>query len=83
MEGKKLSRKEGLREAIKADTLSLTAYEVGLFFWMALTRLFFHPRLEATGPSFWFMMQIGMALGLLTTYPINIRLVKKGIKHGM
>jgi putative flippase GtrA len=84
MEGKKLSKKDGLKEAIKADTLSLTAYEVGLFFWMGLTQLvFFHPRLEATEPTFWFMMQIGMALGLLTTYPVNMWLVKKGIKHGM
>lgn len=29
----------------------------------------------------WFMMQIAMALGLLTTYPVNIWLVRRGIKH--
>lgn len=37
MGGKQLSRKQGLKEAIKADTLSLTAYEVGLFIWIGLT----------------------------------------------
>jgi hypothetical protein len=84
MEGKQLSRKEGLKEAIEADTLSLTAYEVGLFIWMGLTQLvFFHPKLELTEPTFWFMMQVGMALGLLTTYPANWWLVRKGIKYGM
>jgi hypothetical protein len=84
MEGKQLSRKQGLKEAIKPDTLSLTAYEVGLFIWMGLTQLvFFHSKLEPTEPLYWFMMQVGMALGLLTTYPANWWLVKKSIKNGM
>jgi hypothetical protein len=29
------------------------------------------------------MMQIGMTIGFFTSYPANIWLVKKGIKHGM
>jgi hypothetical protein len=42
-----LSLRKGLWEAIKADTLSLTAFEVGLFGWMALSSLvFFHSRLH-------------------------------------
>jgi hypothetical protein len=32
---------------------------------------------------FWFMMQIGMIFGFLTTYPANWLLVKRGIKSGM
>ncbi|MGC1133656.1 MAG: DUF4396 domain-containing protein [Nitrososphaeraceae archaeon] len=36
-----------------------------------------------TEPVFWFMMQIGMTIGFFTSYPANIWLVKKGIKHGM
>jgi len=32
---------------------------------------------------FWFMMQIGMIFGFLTTYPANWLLVKWGIKSGM
>ena len=37
MEGKQLSKKEGVKEADKADkadTLSLIIYEIGLFIWM-------------------------------------------------
>ncbi len=83
MEGK-TPLKEGLKEAVKADTLSLLAYEVGLFVWMGLIQLvFFHPKLEPTEPTYWFMMQIGMTIGFLTSYPANWWLIKKGVKHGM
>ena len=37
IEGKKISTKEGLKIAIKADSISLISYEVGLFLWMGLT----------------------------------------------
>lgn len=81
MEGKQLSKKEGVKEAVKDDTLSLIIYEIGLFIWMGLTQLvFFSPKLEPTQPTYWFMMQMGMALGLLTVYPTNWWFVKKGIK---
>ncbi|GCE03410.1 hypothetical protein KDAU_07390 [Dictyobacter aurantiacus] len=62
----------GLKEAIKADTLSLTAFEVGLFAWMALSSLvFFHPALHPDSPVYWFMMQVGMVIGFGTNYPMN------------
>jgi hypothetical protein len=32
---------------------------------------------------FWFMMQVGLILGFLTTYPANWLLVKWGVKSGM
>jgi len=87
MEGKQLSKKEGVKEADKADkadTLSLIIYEIGLFIWMGLTQpVFFSPKLEPTQPTYWFMMQVGMAFGLLTAYPANWWLVKKGSKYGM
>ena len=79
MEGKQLSNKEGVKEAVKADTLSLITYEIGLFIWMGLTQLvFFSPKLEPTQPTYWFMMQVGMALGLLTAYPANWWACKEG-----
>ncbi len=80
-----LGVKEGLVAAVKADTLSLTAFEVGLFGWMALTYFVFfpHPHLHPTEPTYWFMMQIGMVLGFLTSYPVNVWLIKKGIKEAM
>ena len=74
----------GLWAAIKADTLSLTAFEIGLFGWMALPSLVFfgHP-LAKTDPVFWFMMQVGMILGFFTSYPINWWLIKAGLKEAM
>jgi hypothetical protein len=51
---------------------------------MALMRfVFFKPPLEAIDPLYWFMMQIGMSLGFITSYPVNWYLVKKGIKESM
>ena len=75
---------QGIWAAIKADTLSLTAFEIGLFGWMALPSLVFfgHP-LEKTDPVFWFMMQIGMILGFFTSYPINWWLLRVGLKEKM
>lgn len=79
-----LSFVPGIRAAIKADTLSLTAFEVGLFGWMALSYfILFHPPLEPTQPAFWFMMQIGMVLGFVTSYPANWLLIRTGIKEAM
>ncbi|HET9146695.1 MAG TPA: DUF4396 domain-containing protein [Acetobacteraceae bacterium] len=75
---------QGVVAAVKADTLSLTAFEIGLFAWMALMRfVFFHPPLHPNSPVFWFMMQIGMIIGFGTTFPMNWWLVKSGVKEAM
>lgn len=75
---------QALKNAIKADTWSLIAFEIGMFGWMAVAhyRLFVQMP-EPTTAVFWFMMQIAMTLGFLTSYPVNWLLVKKGIKHAM
>lgn len=77
-------RKRALIRAIKADTLSLIAFEIGLFGWMAVVQkiIFVHAP-QADNPVFWFMMQIGMLVGFITAYPANWWLVRKGIKHAM
>jgi Domain of unknown function (DUF4396) len=72
-----------LIDALKADTLALTAFEVGLFAWMAVMYFLFVPRPEPTSAYYWFLMQIGMVLGFITTYPANWLLVKWGVKAGM
>lgn len=79
-----LSFGPGLWAAIKADTLSLTAFEIGLFGWMALMSfVLFHPQLAANEPVYWFMMQIGMLIGFATSYPMNWWLIRRGIKEAM
>ncbi|MBW4040419.1 MAG: DUF4396 domain-containing protein, partial [Acidobacteria bacterium] len=82
---RKLSAGQGLIAAVKADTLSIVSFEVGLFAWMALTFFVFfpHPHLKPTQAGYWFMMQIGMVLGFFTSYPVNRWLVKKGWKEAM
>ena len=74
-----------LKKALKADTLSLTAFEVGLFGWMAIMQLvlFKNPHLSPEHASYWFLMQIGMAIGFMTSYPVNIWLIRRGIKETM
>ncbi len=76
---------KALSHAIKADSFSLLAFEVGLFGWMALFNLvLFAPGVINPGMAvYWFMMQIGMLLGHFTSYPANWFLVKTGIKAGM
>ena len=73
-----------IRDAIKADTLSLVAFEVGMFGWMALVRFWLlGHELAPSSIVFWFMLQIGMIAGFATTYPANWLLVKWGVKGGM
>jgi len=75
---------EGLKEAAKADFLSLTAWQIGMYGWMAIaTFLIFGHEVEKTNPVFWFMMQIAMLAGFLTSYPVNWWLLRAGIKEKM
>lgn len=74
----------GLKAAVKADALSLLAWQVGMYGWMALvTFAFFHRELEASSPLFWFMMQIAMIAGFATSYPVNRWLLRQGLKEKM
>jgi hypothetical protein len=65
--------------------LSLTAFEVGLFAWMALMFWVFfpNPHLEPNTATYWFLMQVGMAIGLVTSYPMNRYLIARGVKEVM
>ncbi|HEY4195515.1 MAG TPA: DUF4396 domain-containing protein [Mucilaginibacter sp.] len=81
---RKLSRPKVLVAALKADTLSLTFWQLGMYGWMAICHfLIFDRGLSASGPVFWLMMQIGMLFGSLTAYPVNWWLIRKGIKEAM
>jgi hypothetical protein len=78
-----LSLKDGIIAALKADTVSLIAFEVGLFAWMALSGMVLFPADTAASWNYWFMMQIGMIVGFVTSYPANAWLIRKGIKEAM
>ena len=71
-----------LGDAIKSDTLSVLSFEVGLFGWMAVAQyLIWSPPIDSS--SHWFIMQIGMMLGFLTSWPVNRWLLRRGIKEPM
>ncbi len=80
-----LGVRKGLVVAAKADVLSLTAFEVGLFGWMALMAFVFFPSspLHPNSPVYWFLMQIGMIIGFATAWPANVWLIRRGIKEAM
>jgi len=79
---------QGIWAAIKADTLSLTAWQVGMYGFMAIAYfLIFRPligvELRVNSVEFWFMMQIAMIFGFITSYPVNWWLIEAGIKERM
>ncbi|PTW61666.1 uncharacterized protein DUF4396 [Breoghania corrubedonensis] len=83
-----LSVGEGLKEAVKADALSLTSWQIGMYGFMAIAHfwLFAHVlgvTLSSGMVEFWFMMQIAMLCGFATAYPVNWWLIRAGIKEAM
>ncbi|WP_110668804.1 DUF4396 domain-containing protein [Salinicola halophilus] len=76
-------RGEALKNAIKADTLSLIAFQLGMYLWMLIALQRWLPEMNAFSVTFWFMMQIAMLVGFVTSYPANWVLIDRGIKHGM
>ena len=73
-----------LGDAIKSDTLSVLSFEVGLFGWMAVAEYAIWkspPPIDSS--SHWFLMQIGMMLGFVTSWPVNRWLLRKGVKEPM
>ena len=74
---------DGIVAAVKADTLSLTAWQVGMYGFMALAQFaYFQPLtgklIEVNTLEFWFTMQIAMICGFITAYPVNWWLIKAG-----
>jgi hypothetical protein len=80
-----LSFGKGVMAAVRADTISITLFEVGMFAWMAITYywLFPSPHLKPNMAVFWFMMQIAMIAGFFTALPANAWLIRKGWKEKM
>jgi hypothetical protein len=81
---KQLSRGEGVVAAVKADSLSLSAWQLGMYGGIAIAvfAVFRHP-IPKSDPVFWFVMQLAMWLGFATSYPVNWWLVRSGRKEAM
>jgi hypothetical protein len=82
---RELTLRAGLAAAAKSDVIALSAFEIGLFGWMALMRYVFFtsPGLHPDSPVYWMFMQFGMILGFATSWPANVWLIHRGIKHAM
>lgn len=83
-----LSLGKGIVAALKADALSLTAWQVGMYGFMAFAQFYLYRHAfghlaEVDTPEFWFAMQVSMMAGFLTAYPVNWWLIKSGIKEKM
>jgi hypothetical protein len=77
-----------LARALKADALSLTSWQIGMYAVMALAHFFVFPRLLGYplmpgGILFWWTMQFAMMAGFLTAYPVNRWLITREIKEAM
>lgn len=85
---KHLGRKASIIAAIKADTLSLTSWQIGMYAVVSICQLWLFPqwfggRVATDTPVFWLMMQVAMLVGFCTAYPMNWFLIKTGIKERM
>ena len=83
-----LTPARGLAAAAKADTLSLTAWQIGMYGFMAFAHFYLFAtllgvELRPGTVEFWFMMQIAMLGGFVTAYPVNWWLIRRGIKGAM
>jgi hypothetical protein len=83
-----LNFRDGIVAALKADTLSLTAWQIGMYGFMAIANfaIFRHllgVKLKVDMVEFWFMMQIAMMFGFMTAYPVNWQLIRRGVKEAM
>jgi hypothetical protein len=70
--------------ALKADTLSLAAWQAGMIGFMAWMQSGDMAAIMSAGRiEYWFMMQIAMLVGFVLSYPVNWWLVRAGIKQPM
>ena len=83
-----LSFREGVLGALKADTMSLSAWQAGMYISIAVAQFcvfgpLFGVMLKPDTVEFWFIMQIAMIAGFITSYPVNWWLIKAGVKVEM
>jgi branched-subunit amino acid transport protein len=82
-----LSIVQGVAAALKADAASITAWQIGMYGFMAFAQFVcfaaFGGAAKVDTPEFWFAMQIAMLCGFVTSYPVNWMLLKRGVKEEM
>lgn len=83
-----LSFRDGIVAALKADTLSIISWQIGMYTVMAIAQFAVLPallggRAAVLSPEFWVVMQVAMIAGFTCAYPVNSWLIRRGIKEAM
>ena len=81
-------RHRSLLDAVKADTLSILSWQLGMYGSMAIIQFLIAPplwggMLAPTTPAFWLAMQLAMLVGFACSYPVNALLIARGVKEAM
>jgi hypothetical protein len=74
--------RDALVNVAKADLLAVTAFEITLFIWLAISQYVTdsEPSMDPSTPVFWFFIQIGLASGFVAAWPATAWLVRRGVK---
>ncbi len=73
-----------LRNSFMPEWLSMNMMAVGMFPVMIYGMMGRDMRaMEPTEPLFWGVMSLGVIIGFITAYPVNVWMVSKGLKHGL
>lgn len=83
-----LGVRDGIVAALKADALSISAWQVGMYGLMAVFQFAVFPavfggRATPLTPEFWVAMQLAMVPGFVCAFPVNAWLVRTGLKEAM
>ncbi len=79
-----LRRKQAIWLAIRADTLSIVSFQIGMSVWMiASAKALWSPPLPINSAAHWWMMQVAMIAGFVTAWPVNRLLIRIRWKEKM
>jgi hypothetical protein len=70
---------EAFRDAIVTETPSITVMEVAAIG----TDIYLAEGATITEPLFWSALAFSLTVGLVVAYPVNVALVRRGVKDGM
>jgi Domain of unknown function (DUF4396) len=70
-----------MRIVVKADLLTVSAFELALLVWLILVHDLVFPAavLRANNPVFWFILQIGLIIGFFAAWPASSWLIRRGV----
>jgi hypothetical protein len=75
---------QAVRHSLLPEWVSMNMMMTGMFPTMVVLMMGRDMRaMEPTQLVFWGAMSLAVGVGLLTAYPINVWLVRAGLKHGM